>query len=105
MFCPGIGIAVDSCAELIVLFERPCVGSALAAFVGDNTESADGTDGSTTDPSAGRDSVGTGLSTIGVGGGVGVWSQATSHSMHAQSVITADDGFMQFPGWWSRILA
>lgn len=46
LFCPGIGIALDSSPRVIVLFVRPAVGSAGGAARGVTTEPAAGTDGS-----------------------------------------------------------
>src|SRR5688572_17019420 len=44
LFCPGSGIALDSCAGVIALLDRPGAASALGASVaGATTESAGGT--------------------------------------------------------------
>jgi hypothetical protein len=55
LYCPGIGIAVDSCAALIALFDRAGAGSASVAVAGDDTDAATGTDGSATDPAVAPD--------------------------------------------------
>ena len=44
MFCPGNGMAVDSCAGVNARFERPRAGSPAVALAGANTELAVGTE-------------------------------------------------------------
>ncbi len=96
LFCPGIGIAADSCAGLIALFDRPAVDAAWLAMAGENTESAAGTDVSGAGPDTTPASAGAAW-TIGAGGVAGVLSQAPSASAPRQAAITAGDGFMVFP--------
>lgn len=96
MFCPGIGIAVDSCAALIALFDRVGVASTLVAVAGDNTEPADGTAVSVTACVAALFSLCAGL-IVGAGGLIVSLSQALSNSEHAPRVITAKDVRMGCP--------
>jgi hypothetical protein len=87
LFCPGIGIAVDSCVALIVLFDRPKAESARATLAGVNADSALGSDGSTAGAVMAPERVGPGWLTVGFGGLVGVLSQALSSSAAAQIAI------------------
>ena len=44
LFCPAIGMALDSCARVIELLVRPAAASALGvSLAGPTTESAEGT--------------------------------------------------------------
>jgi hypothetical protein len=102
LFCPGIGIAVDSCAALIVAFVRPGGGSALIAPAGmalveGNTDPADGAVESGTDTAVAGDSVDTGWLAMGVAAGVCVLSHAPRHSARAQSAITENVVDVQLP--------
>lgn len=44
LFCPGMGIAADSCALLIALLDRPTAGSVVETVAVDGTEAALGTE-------------------------------------------------------------
>jgi hypothetical protein len=75
LFCPGIGIALDSWLWVIALFVRPAVGSALVPALGVDTERASGTDVSR--PPVGAGGVSTrGAVVIGAGGAGGFLPQA-----------------------------
>ena len=101
LFWPGIGIAVDSCAALSVRLDRPAVGAALEASAGTSTDVAEGTDGSATDPTVDPtvdpDTLGAGGSD-GIGGIVGVLSQAPSHRTQAPSATAGHDKGVRFDG-------
>jgi len=62
---------------------------------GGKTDSEGGTDGSSADPAVEPILVGTGSLTTGVGGLVGVFSQATRDSTPAQSAIKESGAFMK----------
>lgn len=96
LFCPGIGIAVDSCAALIEPFDRAGAGSTLAAVAGDNTEAAEGTEVSAAGNVVAPGSVCTGWA-IGAEGLLGALSQAPSNSAHAPRTIAAKGARMEFP--------
>lgn len=80
LFCPGMGIALDSWLRLIARLVRPAAGSGLAWVAGVTTVSAGGTDGSGVPEADERDSIGSKL-TVGAGGVDGFLSQATSPVM------------------------
>ena len=106
LFCPGIGIpvaCVGSCAGFLVPSVRPGVESAWVPFAG-KTDAAEGSDGSVTDTAVAADSVGTVALTVGVGGMVGVLSQAPRFSTHAPSAIKANGLSIRFPFWMSRCI-
>jgi hypothetical protein len=90
LFCPGIGIPLDTCDGLLSPSDPNTVGFVVLAFVDGKADAVDGTDGSPPDPDLAPDSTGTGALTAGVGGVVGVLSQALSHSTDAKSAITAN---------------
>lgn len=50
MFCPGNGIAVDSCARVIALLDRPAAGSIFVSAGAVITVSAAGSDASDAAP-------------------------------------------------------
>lgn len=79
LFCPGSGIAPDSCVRVIVLLDRPAAGSALAAVAGVSTAPASGTDVSAAPAVVGAVGLWAGAST-GTGGRDGVLLQALSTS-------------------------
>lgn len=95
LFCPGIGMAVDSCAALIEVFDRSGVGSTLAASAGANTAPADGTDVSVAGDAVADGSFCTGW-TIGAEGLLGALSQALSNSKLAPSAIAVKEKRMNF---------
>jgi hypothetical protein len=55
LFWPGMGIAVDSCARVIALLERPAAGSAFVSGGDAMTAAAGGTDVLGSLPCAGLD--------------------------------------------------
>ena len=85
MFWPGIGMAPDSWAALILPLDRPAIGSGLAGVAGTSTLTAAGTDGSAGLP--GVDPVPTpkGVPCGGVGSGA-VLPQAHRANVMKQSV-------------------
>jgi hypothetical protein len=79
LFCPGMGIALDSWARLMALLDLPAAGSALGATAGVSTEPASGTDGSEAPTVVGTVAFWTGF-IIGVEGSGGRLLQALSTS-------------------------
>lgn len=96
---PSVHQARDFYAALIVLFASRCARSVRVKFARENTESANGT-GLANDPAVAPNSIKAGTFALGVGGVVGVLSQAPSHSTHVKSAIMVNGVYMQFPSWW-----
>jgi hypothetical protein len=98
LFCPGNSFCSDSCFGFLVPSVSPSAGSAVAAFAGGKTDSADGTDVLTSEFAVAPDSAATGWLSMGVGGAGAVLSQAVKSTTDAQSAIRFNGVFMQFLG-------
>ena len=102
LFWPGIGMAPDSWAALILPLDRPAVGSGLAGVAGASTLAAAGTDGSAGLP--GVDPVPTpmGVACGGVGSG-GALPQALSADVMTAPRPAKADRERQSVGRFDRV--